>query len=718
MPLLTGAGRFIADVTPPGQLWARVVRSLVAHGELHGIDLDAAAATPGVEAVLTAADLPDVRLPIRFPLAETLRANTVLQPPLARDRVRYVGEPVALVIATDPYVAEDAAELVLPDIEELPPVLELTTAEAAVPLHAALGSNLVERVPVQHGDVESVFATADVVIAERLAVHRLTAAPLETRGLVAEYDAALDRLTLWGATKVKHFNRAALARMLALPVGNVRLLEVDVGGGFGVRGELYPEDVLIAFAARLLGRPVKWIEDRHEHLLATNHAREQVHEIEVAAAADGTLLAFRDRAWCDQGAYVRTQGILPALLPIDHLPGPYAWQAYEIEAAGILTNRTPVGTLRGPGMTEATFVRERMVDLVARELALDPADVRRRSLIRADRMPFSFDQSPAPPLVYESGEFPALFERLLDHAGYDDLRAEQARRGARGESVGLGIAAYMEINATGPLERATIAPAEDGTFVVRVAVSSVGQGLQTVLSQIAADELGIPLERVEVRHHDTDDLPEGIGTFASRSTVLAGNAIAVAAQNLRAQAEAAGLGLAANTAELAARGIRAEGTYSRDGFSFSFGAHLALAEVDRATGKVRVVRYVVAHDVGRAVNPALVSGQLAGAAAQGIGGALLEQLAYDEDGQPLTVSFVDYLVPTADDVPDVEVIVIEHPTATNPLGLKGSGEGGMAGTLAAVANAVEDAFGADGPRVRSLPLTPAAVRALLRAPGS
>ena len=311
-----------------------------------------------------------------------------------------------------------------------------------------------------------------------------------------------------------------------------------------------------------------------------------------------------------------------------------------------------------------------------------------------------------------------MFERLLDHAGYDDLRAEQSRRGARGESVGLGIAAYMEINATGPLERATIAPAEDGTFVVRVAVSSVGQGLQTVLSQIAADELGIPLERVEVRHHDTDDLPEGIGTFASRSTVLAGNAIAVAAQNLRAQAEAAGLGLAANTAELAARGIRAEGTYSRDGFSFSFGAHLALAEVDRATGKVRVVRYVVAHDVGRAVNPALVSGQLAGAAAQGIGGALLEQLAYDEDGQPLTVSFVDYLVPTADDVPDVEVIVIEHPTATNPLGLKGSGEGGMAGTLAAVANAVEDAFGADGPRVRSLPLTPAAVRALLRAPGS
>ena len=269
-----------------------------------------------------------------------------------------------------------------------------------------------------------------------------------------------------------------------------------------------------------------------------------------------------------------------------------------------------------------------------------------------------------------------------------------------------------------PLERATIEPAEGGVFIVRVAVSSVGQGLQTVLSQIAASELGVPLERIEVRHHDTDDLPEGIGTFASRSTVLAGNAIALAAGDLRARAEAAGLSLAADAAELAASGIRGEGTYSKDGFAFSFGAHLALAEVDLATGKARIVRYVVAHDVGRAVNPALVCGQLAGAAAQGIGGALLERLVYDEDGQPLSVSFVDYLVPTAEDVPDIEVIVIEHPTAANPLGLKGSGEGGMAGTFAAVANAVEDALGVDGPRVRSLPLTSAAIHALLRAAAS
>ena len=717
LPLLTGAGRFVADVTLPGQLWARVVRSPVAHGLLLSVDADEARRLPGVEAVLTAADVPDVRLPIRFPLAETPEATRALQPPLARDRVRYVGEPVALVVAADAYVAEDAAELVLLDVDELPPVLELSEAEAAPPIHHELASNVVNRVPVRHGDVEAAFASAAVVLRERLAVQRLTAAPMETRGLVADFDAGSGRLMLWGAAKVKHFNRAALARMLGLAAENVRLVEVDVGGGFGVRGELYPEDVLVAYAAQLLRRPVKWVEDRHEHLIATNHAREQVHEVEVAAAADGTLLAFRDRAWCDQGAYVRTQGILPAVLPIDHLPGPYAWRAFEIESAAVLTNRTPVGTLRGPGMTEATFVRERMVDLVARHLGRDPVDVRRRSLVPADCIPLRIDRDPAPPLVYESGDFPEFFERLLEQGAYRELRAEQEQRRARGERFGIGVAAYMEINATGPLERATITPEAGGTMVVRVAVSSVGQGLATALAQIAAEELRVPVERVEVRHHDTDDIPEGIGTFASRSTVLAGNAIALAAGDLREQAAARGLA-PGDVAALATAGLTGSGTYEREGFSFSFGAHLAEAEVNPETGKVRVTRYVVAHDVGRAVNPGLVRGQLAGAAAQGIGAALLERLAYDGDGQPLSASFVDYLVPTAEDLPDVEVIVIEHPTPTNPLGLKGGGEGGMTGTLAAVAGAVEDALGPDGPVVRSLPLTPAAVRELLRTAGA
>ncbi|HKP17007.1 MAG TPA: xanthine dehydrogenase family protein molybdopterin-binding subunit [Gaiellaceae bacterium] len=712
LPLLTGAGCFVGDLDLPGQLWARVVRSPVAHGRITRLDVEAARAAPGVAAVLTAADLPDVRLPIRLPFAETPEAVRALQPPLARDVVRYVGEPIALVVAADPYAAEDAAELVFPELDELPPVLDLAAAEEAEPIHAGLGSNLVNRLGVRHGDVDAAFAAADLVVAERLELPRLTAVPLETRGVVAEYSAEDDRLTLWGATKVKHFNRAALAAMLELPVDRVRLLEVDVGGGFGVRGELYPEDVVVAFAARHLRRPVKWIEDRHEHLLATNHAREQVHEVEVAAAADGTLLAFRDWAWCDQGAYVRTQGILPPALPIDHLPGPYGWRAFEIESAGVVTNRTPVGTVRGPGMTEAAFVRERMVDLVARRLGLDPTEIRRRNLIPADRIPWSFDRDPWPPVVYDSGDFPAFFDRLLDRAGYGRLRATQARRRARGESVGIGVATYMEINAIGPLERATITPTPDAGYIVRVGVASLGQGLATALGQIAADELGAPFDHVEIRHHDTDDVPEGFGTFASRSTVLAGNAIAVAAADLRRRASEAGID-ARDASAAAAAGLVGEGTYERAGFSFSFGAHLACATVDRETGNARIERYLVAHDVGRAVNPALVRGQLAGAAAQGIGAALLERLAYDEHGQPLSASLADYLLPTAGDVPGVDVLVIEHPTDSNPLGLKGGGEGGMAGTLAAVANAVEDALGPDAATVRTLPLSPSAVRALL-----
>lgn len=723
MPLLTGGSRFVADVDRPGQLYARVVRSPFAHGALRGVEVAAIREHPDVVAVFTATDLPDVRIPIRLPFAETPEANTVLQPPLARDRVRYVGEPVALVVARDPYAAEDAAELVFPDVEELDALIDpVAAAEDGTPLiHPELGSNVVNWLPMRHGDVDAAFAEADVVVRERLTVHRHTASPLETRGLVAEWDEDAKRLTLWGAAKVKHFNRAVLARLLELPVEAVRLVEVDVGGAFGVRGEFYPEDFLIPFAAVSLGRPVKWVEDRYEHLVATNHAREQVHEIEVAARADGTLLAFRDRAWCDQGAYVRTQGLMPPLLSSTSLPGPYRWQAFSIEAAGVLTNRTPVGTYRAPGVAEAAFVRERMVDLVARELGLDPAVVRRRSLVPRGEIPFTFDLGPgAPPLVYESGDYPGSLDRLLDEAGYEALLAERDRRRAAGERVGIGLSAFVEPGGVGPFERATIRTAADGTFVVRVAGSSLGQGIRTSLAQIAADELGVGFERVEVRYADTDEIPEGFGTFASRTTVLCGNAIVVAARDLRTKAaEFAGVptedvDLAAHAELLAERGVEGAGTYEKDGLSFSFGANLALVVVDEETGRVSVERYVVAYDVGRAVNPGLVRGQLAGAAAQGIAGALFERLAYDGQGQPLSASFVDYLLPTADDLPDVELIVIEHPTPSNPLGIKGAGEGGIAGTLAAIGNAVDDAIGGDGSRVTELPLTAAAVHALLR----
>ena len=698
--LVTGSAQFVADVDRPGQLWARIVRSPVAHGRLRGLDISAARQGDDVVDVFTAADLPELRIPIRLPFAETPSANEHLQPPLARDEVRYVGEPVAVVVAETAAAAEDAAELVIPEIDVEPPLVDLVAAEWS--------GAVVERVPMRYGDVDAAFASAAVVVRRALRMHRHTGVPLETRGLVAELDAD-GRLTVWGAAKVKHFNRAVLAQMLDLPPDAVRLVEVNVGGAFGVRGEFYPEDYLIPFAARRAGRPVKWIEDRYEHFIATNHAREQLHEIEVAAAADGRLLAFRDRAFCDQGAYVRTQGILPALLPALHLPGPYAWEAFEIESIGVATNRTPVGTYRGPGATEATFVRERMVDVVAHELALSPVELRRRNLIPGDAMPFIYDFGPdAPPLVYETGDFRAFFERMLEEAGYEKLVAE------RGKGTGIGAAAFVEVGSVGPFEHAWIVP-EEGRYCVRVGIASVGQGVETVLAQVAADELGVPLDEVRVEHHDTDEVPEGFGAFASRSTVLAGNAVVYAARDLR---EKAGRDLAGAAADLEAAGLRGEGTFEKENPSFSFGANLSVVAVDDATGRVTPLRHVVAFDVGRAINPALVHGQLAGAAAQGIAGALYEELVYDADGNPLTTSFMDYQMPSAAELPAVDVIAIEHPTPTNPLGIKGAGEAGMNGAPAAVANAVADALSLPEDAVDSLPLSAAAVHALLTARGS
>jgi carbon-monoxide dehydrogenase large subunit len=708
--LLKGRGRFVADVDRPGQLHARVVRSPIARGALSGVRAEAALARTGVIGVFTAKDVPDVRIPVRIPFAATPNAERVLQPLLARDRVRYVGEPVAVVVAEDPWIAEDAAELVELELDygfDGAVVDPVAAAQGDAPLvHDELGSNVVDVLPMAFGDVASSFAEADVVVRRRLAVGRHTGVPLETRGLVAELDAATGRVTVWGAAKVKHFNRAATAALLGLEPEALRLVEVDVGGGFGVRGELYPEDVLIPFLALTLGRPVKWIEDRAEHLVAANHSREQVHEIAVAARADGTLAAFEDRLWCDLGAYARTHGVLPAVLPGSHLPGPYVWQAFAVTSHAVLTNRTPVGTYRGPGMTEATFVRERMLDLVAGELGLDPVELRRRNLVPADRMPLVYDLgATAAPLVYASGDFPAFFERLLDAADLDALRSLPA--GSR-ERVGVGVAATVELSGTGPFEEASVEACADGTVVVRAGVASLGQGIETGLAQIAADELRLDVARVVVQHHDTDDVTSGFGSFASRSMVVAGNAVAVAARALRAQA-----GDDTDFDSLVAVG-EVTGRFEREHPTFSFGAAVSAVAVDQDTGRVRPLRHVIAHDVGRAVNPAIVCGQLAGGAAQGIAGALYEELPYDEDGNPLAVSLADYAMPTLSELPPIDAIPIESVTKDNPLGVKGAGEGGIASAPAAVANAVADALGPAGRAVDRTPMTPPRVRAMLR----
>ena len=724
--LLTGRGTYVADLHLEGQVYARVVRSSSAHARVLGVDASEALEVPGVVAVITADDIDDVRIPIRLPFAESPEANTVLQAPLARDTVRYVGEPVAVVVATDPYVAEDAAELVVVDLDELDPVLDIATAgEPSQPLvHEHLNSNTINQLAYRYGDVDAAFAEADIVVRRRLRVHRLAAAPMETRGLVADYDPGSGVLTLWGGAKVKHFTRGLLSRVLGLDPLNVRVIEVEVGGGFGTRGEPYPEDILIALLAQRLERPVQWIEDRWEHMVATNHAREQQHEFELAARADGQMLGFRVRGWCDHGAYVRTQGLLPVVLPMVHLPGPYEWQAFSMDLDAVLTNRTPVGTYRGPGMTEATFARERMVDILAAELSMDPADLRRRNLIPAESMPFSFMPGPGSgavmPIMYQGGDFAGAFDELLDAAGYDRLRAEQQQAKARGESTGVGIAAYIEFAAVGPFEEVDVIPGADGV-VVRAAVASLGQGVETALAQIAAELLGVQFDDVRVEFHDTAEVPQGFGSFASRSTVLAGNAIAAAADEMRIKA-AQLLGCSPDDVEFdsgtatasGGRSVRlseigaTRGRFEKDGLTASFGGAVCSVSVDAGDGRVRVDRFVLAHDVGRAVNPRLLRGQLAGAAAQGIGGALFEEVAYDENGQPLSVTFADYMLPTAAELPEVEVTIIEHGSESNPLGIKGGGEAGIVGSLGAVANGVAEAIGA-GADILSSAVSPARV---------
>jgi carbon-monoxide dehydrogenase large subunit len=741
--LLTGAGRYGADFDRSGQLHARVVRSQLSHGRIRGIDVSAAIRRPGVVRVVTARGVPDVRVPIRlFPTENAVRA---LQAPLARDHVRYVGDPVAVVVATDPYLAEDAADEVAIDIEPLPPVLDPVAAEAsdAALVHPDIGSNVIDRLRVSHGEgIDELFARADVVVRQHLSVHRHGAVPLEPRCLLAEPDPA-GGLTVWGAAKVKHFNRRILASLLGMEPESIRCIEGDVGGGFGARGEFYPEDYLIPWLAIELGRPVKWVEDRRENLVALNHSREQRWDVEYAASADGTLLAFRARAWFNQGAYVRTHGsvLLPRLM-LNHIPGLYRWRAYEAEAASVLSNKTPAGTYRGPGQYEPTFVRERMVDLVAHELGIDPVELRLRNLVDPSDMPYNTglpDVDTGNPVLYDEGDFPRVFRALLDFVDYDRLRRDTDSRRARGERIGLSATAFVEMGNPGIFEQARVVAEADGRFTAHVGIASVGQGVETVLSQVAADILQVPIERVRISYQDTSVVPEGQGAFSSRATVWGGHAIAGAIRDLLKRAREAAadrLEIAPGDVELVPGGVfrprgqlsRAiaigelgvEGSYRYEpggGSHILSGANVGQVKVDPVSGGIELLRYGVAYEVGRAINPLTLEGQVRGAAAQGIGGAVLEEFAYAPDGQPLSTSFMDYAMPTAAEIPAIDVLLLElgETTEDDPVaGAKGAGEGGIIATAATVTGAVADALGPAGWSLSSLPLTPDVVQRLAR----
>jgi aerobic carbon-monoxide dehydrogenase large subunit len=731
--LVAGAGRFVADVRVPGLLHAAVLRSRHAHARLISLDAKRALELPGVRLVLTAADVPEhAIIPNRIPVPAG--AERYLQPAIARGVVRYVGEPIALVVADDPYLAADALERIDVVYEPLPVCASVGAAldRGAPRLFAGTESNNVALISMAVGDAAAALARARVLVRERFAHPRQTAAALETRGLVAvPPDPRGGELHLIGSTKCIHVNRTILAPMFGVPPGALRLTEVDVGGGFGARGELYPEDILVPLAAMKLGRAVSFVEDRRESLMATNHARQVEYEVEMGFDADGRILGLRAVIRADIGAYVRTAGLVPAEFGASLLPGPYRVPNYACDLWSVVTNKTPVGTLRSPGRPECNFAREQVMDVAARRLGLDPAEIRRRNLVTPAEMPYdcgtrSFGAS----TVYDSGDFPALFDELLRRLDYRAERAAQAEANARpGPRRGLGLAIYVEKTGLGPFETAHLDARPDGRFTVDTGASSMGPGLETVLAQILGDALGLPADRFEVRHPDTAAVESGVGTYGSRGTVTAGNAAHMAAVKLIAEGRAraaARLGVPegdlayaagaftagarrVTLAELAAeRRLAAGASFDVPKITYAGCAVGVVLDVDAETGVVKLRKIAVGADVGRAVNPALVEGQLVGGVAFGLGNTLHESLEYDADGQLLSGTLMEYALPVAADVPPVIVYYQEVPATTNPLGLRGLGECGNPGLGGAIANAVCDALGLAAP-IPALPLTPARV---------
>jgi aerobic carbon-monoxide dehydrogenase large subunit len=750
-PLVTGAGRFAGDVAFAHMLHMRVVRSAHAHGRIRGIDSTAALALAGVTAVWTSGDVREIP-PIDFRLTRIEGLAPYRQPILARNEVHYVGEPVAAVFASDAYVAEDAADLVAVDIEELPVTLDASAPPVPFEDGRSTEAALIEK---SYGDLDASFRDAHAAIELDLIVGRHSGVPLETRGAIARYDAARDVLELHGAAKVPHWNRDSIARMLGRDPASVQLFEGHVGGGFGIRGELYPEDVLVCLAALRLRRPVKWIEDRREHLIAANHSRAQRHRIRAAVDAQGLLLAIDNEFFHDQGGYVRTHAATVPDLAAAMLPGPYRVPAYRARGHLRLTNKTPGGTYRAPGRFESTFVRERLMDAIAAKLGIDRIEVRRRNLIAKDEMPYTRELGTlGTPVVLDSGDYAGLLDKGLAAVAWNDLARDLQRRRAGGECVGAGLAWFVEKSGLGPFEAVHISVDGSGLVEVVTGAASLGQGIETVVAQICADTLGVDYRRVRVVHGQTERIAFGLGAFASRATVMTGEATRRAALELRRKAievaaelmqqpeddlemidgkavrKGAAGGPSVNLAQIAsalaptsplrgarAPGLASEGWFYSDHMAYPYGVHIAVAKIDRETGAVIIERFFIAYDIGRAVNPMLVEGQLAGGFAQGVGGALFEEFLYDERGEPLSVNFADYVMPSARELPALEVLLTQDaPSPLNPLGLKGAGEGGINAVGAAIAAAIDDAIGIPG-AITQLPVTPQRLRAILRRGG-
>ena len=733
---LRGRGQYVGDLARDGMLHAAILRSAVAHGRIRAIDPSAARARPGVRAVITAAEIGAVpRIPQRLDVLPEFKR--LAQPVIADGKVRYVGEPLAVVVADSAALAEDALDAIVVDVAPLPAAADRATARGDRDRLFEEASNLAGVLTARKGDAEAALARAPYVRRERFSVQRFTAVPLEPRGFLAHWQDG--RLTVFGAAKIAFPNRRMLAAMMGLPEDAIRMVVNDVGGGFGARGEFYPEDYLIPFAARHTGRPVRWIEDRRENLLACNHARDAEIELALACGRDGTFLALAGDAACDIGAYVRTNGATAARNLAQVLSGPYAVPDIRIAVSLVLTNKTPVGTYRGPGRFEADFFRERLIDMAADDLGIDRMALRRRNLIGCDAMPYRL--ATVEPLNIEtatdSGDYTATFDRCLAAFDWDGKSARDGEL-VDGRYLGCAAGCYIEGGGTGPRETARLVLAPDGRVAVYLGSTSVGQGVETVFAQIAADALDLPMEAIAgVFHGSTDLVSEGFGSYSSRSVVMGGSAVLDAAAKLKAAiagAAARRLGCAAAEIavepgsarapaggtvawrELAGEGIAVEGTFANTKRTYSYGAHAAQVAVDAKTGAIEVLDYMAVEDVGRIINPETLHGQCVGAIVQGLGGALMEHLVYDTEGQLLTGTLADYRMPTASDFPTIRAAALEQaPAPHNPLGAKGAGEGGIVPVGGVIANAVAAALKSLRVQPRDLPLTPPRVWELIEA---
>jgi aerobic carbon-monoxide dehydrogenase large subunit len=740
--LVTGQGSFVDDLRLPDMLHAVVLRSPHAHARILSLDAAPARALPGVAAVLTASDVAGaVRdIPPR-PTRELEGMQVPAHPVLARDKVCYVGQPVAVIVAQDRSIAKDALDLLQVHYESLPPLLDPVAAaqDSATPLHAALGTNVAMRIHAGRGDLQTAFAQADCFVRERYDVPRLAPAPMECRALVAHYEPAEQRLTLWASTQVPHKVKRYVGQLLQQPPREVRVIAPDVGGGFGQKVEIWPEDIALSYLAMRLAQPIKWIEERWENMLAY-HGRGYSAEVEAAARRDGTILGMRFRIIADVGAYFLNSSPGPPVNAAHRVAGPYAIHTMDVECLGVLTNKPPTGPYRGAGGPEGAFFMERTIDLLARELGLDPAEIRRRNFIPPEAFPYAT----ATGLTYDSGNFASALEQALELADYASVRQAQKGRGMAEPLLGVGLATVVKASGgSGEMKEshALIRVEPTGQVKVYTEVSPHGQGTETTFAQIVADELGVRPEDVQVLHGDTAMLASGQGTFASRGMTLGGSAMYEGLQRAHQKMALLAAHLldcrpedivfqdgklvnerrpehALTFAEVAAAAQQREQLppdmdvglefpvhfVLRDN-PFGFGAHVAVVEVDRDTGALNVLRYVAVHDCGRVINPKLLEGQVYGAIAQGLGQALGEGMRYSPEGQPLTGTLLDYPLPHAKDMLEIRTATRETPSPTNPLRLKGIGELPTVACAVTIDNAVLDALAGTSVRHLDAPLS-------------